>query len=250
MKTVKDILFELDLLVPSKLIVEVDNCGLIIGDMSSKVTACVMALDVTNDIVDLAIKQKAELIITHHPIIFDPLSTISYNSIVHKVVRNKLNVICVHSNLDAVSGGVNSVLINLLGITGSKMLKNTNHMGRIGRLKTDMNGVDLARFAKTMTHSPTANVSNGGNVISTVAVLGGSGGSYIKTAFDEGADAFITGEVKHSDYIYAINSGKTLITIGHHYSEVQVLNVLKAKLKTVLNEVVFIVDDNYKITVV
>lgn len=250
MKTVKDVLFELDLLVPSKLIVEGDNCGLLIGNMTSPVTACIMALDVTNDVINLAIKQKAELIITHHPVIFDPLSTIMENSIVHRVIRNKLNVISVHTNLDAVVGGVNTVLINLLGITGSKILKNTNNMGRIGRLKVDMKGIDLARFAKTMTDSPMANVSNSGNMISTVAVLGGSGGHFMNAAFDAGADAFITGEVKHHHYIYAVNSGKTLITVGHHFSEVQVLNALKAKLKTVLNEIVFIVEDKYSIRTV
>lgn len=245
LKRVKDILFELDLIVPPKYILDGDNCGLLIGDPFQPVTACVLALDVTDDIIELALKQKAELIITHHPIIYNALTNIPRSSIVHRIIRNNLNVICVHSNLDTVDDGVNDVLSKMINLVSIKVLKGTYGMGRIGRLKNDLTGFDLARYSKAVLRSPSAQVVFGDNIVSRVAVLGGAGGNFCMAAFDAGADAFITGEVKHHDYIYAINSGKTLITVGHNYSEVQVLNTLKAKLKTVLNEVVFIVDESY-----
>lgn len=248
MKSVKDILFELDLIVPQKYKFPDDNCGLLIGDSAQLVTACILALDVTNNVIDIAKKQKAELIITHHPVIFDPLRCIKSNTIVHRLIRNNISVICIHSQLDVADGGVNTVFANMLSLTGIKPIKRSDGMGRMGRLKSDLLGIDLARFAKTMLGSPSAQVVNGQNLISSVGVLGGSGGDYIQTAFENGVDAFITGEVKHSDYIYAINSQKTLITLGHHYSEVHILNSLKAKLKTVLNEVVFIVEEKYDVT--
>lgn len=247
MKLVKDILFELDLLVPPKLALQGDNTGLLIGDLMRPVTAVVMALDVTNEVIDLAKRQKAEVIIVHHPVIYEPLSVIKTNSIVHRLIRNNISVICAHSQLDIADGGVNSVLASLLGLTQVKVLKGTDGIARIGRLKSDLAGVDLARYVKTMLAAPSAHVANGQNIICTVAVLGGAGGHYMLTAFENGADAFVTGEVKHSDYIAALNSGKTLITVGHNYSEVQVLNTLKAKLKTVLNEVVFIVEERYDV---
>lgn len=247
MKYVKDILFELELLVPMKHVMEGDNCGLLIGDLQNPVTCCIMALDVTEDILKLAVKQGAELIITHHPVIYDPLYNIKQSTIVHRLIRSNINVICVHSSLDIVDNGVNGALAKQLNLTGVKLVKGTDGMGRVGRLKRDLSGIDLARYAKAMLNSSSVQVVNPDNMISTVAVLGGSGGSYIQKAF-ESADAYITGEVKHSDYVYAMNTtGKTLITVGHHHSEVQVLNQLKAQLKTVLNEIVFIVDEKYPV---
>lgn len=247
MKYVKDILFELELLAPMKHVIEGDNCGLLIGDLKNPVTCCVMALDVTEDVLKLAVKQGAELIITHHPVIYNPLFSIKQTSIVHRLIRSNINVICAHSNLDIVDNGVNAALAKQLNLTGVKLLQGSDGMGRLGRLKSELSGIDLARYAKAMLNSSSVQVVNPDNVIGSVAVLGGAGGNYIRSAFDK-ADAFITGEVKHSDYVYAMNHiNKTLITVGHHHSEVQVLNQLKAQLKTVLNEIVFIVDEKYPI---
>lgn len=250
MKTIKDILFELELIAPIDLSLKGDNCGLIVGSMDKVVNVSILALDVTNEVIDMAIKRKAELIITHHPVIYEGVKQILSDSILFRLIQNDIAVISGHTNLDIAMCGTNCELANRLDLVRVNVCKNTDKMGRLGKLRKPMTGEELAMFVKTRLDSPLVQVTNKLNKINTVCVLGGTGDDYMKAAFEAGADAYITGEVRHHSYIDAINTGVTLITAGHHHTEAPVLYAVKGRLKTVLNELVILVYDDYMSTII
>lgn len=250
MTTVKDIIFELELIAPLDLSLEGDNCGLIVGSMDKPVNVSILALDVTNEVIDMAIKRKAELIITHHPVIYKDVKQVLSNSVLYRLIQNDIAVVSGHTNLDVAMCGTNCELANRLDLVRVNVCKNTDKMGRLGKLRKPLTGEELALFVKTRLGAPLVQVTNKENKINTVCVLGGSGDEYMKAAFEAGADAFITGEVRHYSYIDAINTGVTLITAGHHHTESPVLYAVKARLKTVLNELVILIYDDYLATII
>ena len=126
MSKVKDYYDRLDQLAPYKTADELDNCGLLIGDMEAQVKRVLFALDVTEKIVDYAIKHKFDLIVAHHPVIFShPLRQITQKKLL-KLIENKIAVICAHTNLDMAKLGVNFVLANKLSLQNIHPLNMSN----------------------------------------------------------------------------------------------------------------------------
>ncbi|MEG0894598.1 MAG: Nif3-like dinuclear metal center hexameric protein, partial [Oscillospiraceae bacterium] len=187
-----------------------------------------------------------ELIITHHPLIYNPIKNITYDNVIARLIRHNISVISCHSNLDAVKGGVNDQLIQGLDLTNIDVLSKSDNMGRIGKSKSKMTGYQLALKLKAIVRAPYIQVINGDKSLRKIAVVSGSGGSYMDQALEKRADAFVTGEVKHDQIIYALNNNLVLIILGHHYSERVVLNPLKQKLQAVLNEILFVTEDNFE----
>ncbi len=245
MTTVNQIYNEINKLAPFSLALGFDNCGLLVGSKEKQITACILALDVTNEVIDLAIKHKANLIITHHPIIFDPIKSVTDDSRVYKLIKNDISVISAHTNLDIVDGGVNDVLVNLIGLTNVSIFENSDGVGRIGELKQEMTGKQLAQLVKQNINAKGVIATHTENTIKKVAVIGGAGGDYLESAITAGADAFITGEAQHHVVIDAINSDITLICTGHYYTEAPVLYSLKTRLEEKVSDVEFIIYDEF-----
>ena len=107
-----------------------DNSGLQLGRLNSNVSKSLLALDVTADVVDEAVELGAELIISHHPLIFNPLKCICDEKIL-RLIENKITVISMHTNLDVAYGGVNDVLLNALGASFESAL-DSDGCGRVG----------------------------------------------------------------------------------------------------------------------
>lgn len=205
-----------------------DHSGLQTGSMSRKVTGIVTALDCTDAVVDYAIKVKANLIIAHHPLIFAPLYAVCDGSVVAKLVKNDISLICAHTNLDLAKNGVNDCLAKKLELC-DPMSFGEDDLGRIGRLKAPMQPAEFAAFVKQKLH--TALIWwEGDRMIEKVALVGGAGSDYVADALSVGADAYLTGELKHNYFADYAASGMTLLSAGHYATEAVVLPKIKEKL--------------------
>ena len=114
---IKDIYDYLDTIAPFDSAAEWDNCGLSVGSLDSDVTKVIIALDVTDDVIDTAARESAQLVITHHPLLFAPVAQIKTDSLVYKAVKSGVTFIAAHTNLDKASGGVNDCLAKKVGVS-------------------------------------------------------------------------------------------------------------------------------------
>ena len=127
--TVQDVYNKIDQAAPFSLAMEFDNPGLLVGDPSEEVNGALVALDVTDEVISEAVSRGANLIVTHHPVIYSPLKRVTSDLLVWKLVRENLSVISAHTNLDIARGGVNDILAEKLALSGVETLP-PDHMVR------------------------------------------------------------------------------------------------------------------------
>ena len=197
-----------------------DNSGLLVGNSDASVTKVAIALDATMDTVKAAVDNECQLLVTHHPAIFSPLKSVTANDPVFYAVQKDLSIISAHTNLDAAIGGVNDCLSAALGLKNVKQLDGSGDvaMARIG----DLSAVSATSFATHLKMSLDCGsvkyVANSG-CIKKVAVCGGAGGDFIMAAFKGGADAYVTGECRHHERLFAKQLGIGLFECGHFATE-------------------------------
>lgn len=223
---VKEIYDYIDKIAPFKTAVKYDNSGIQIGDKKTEVNSVMFAIDITHDVIDEAVEKQCELIITHHPVIFEPLYNVKKGSVVYRLIENNLCVISAHTNLDMAKGGVTDIMLDMLGLTGTEVLeviyeekKTVTGFGKVCDLDKVMSVEELCELTKTAFGVKCLRYTDSGKQIERVAVCSGAGGSNIGLAIEKGCDAYITGDVKHSQFIEAKNKGLTLIDAGHFYTE-------------------------------
>ncbi len=206
---------------PFSLAEEWDNAGLLIGSPDREVTRVLVTLDATVGAIEAAKAIGAELIVTHHPVIFSPLKVLASDSIPYALAAAGIDVISVHTNADKAVGGVNDVLAARLGLTDLRATK--DGFCRIGQLSEPTNAHAFAKMVAEVLD--TAVRVNGGGLIRTVAVCGGSGGDFITPLASE-IDAFVSGEVRHHQWLEANALGVTVIEAGHYATEVSIVDTL------------------------
>ncbi|MBQ6172600.1 MAG: Nif3-like dinuclear metal center hexameric protein [Clostridia bacterium] len=231
---VEDIYLYIDSFAPFSSAMEFDNVGLLVGNKEKEVTHILMCLDITRNAVAEAVNKHAELIISHHPVIFNPLKSISSDSAVYDLCKNEIDAICAHTNLDAANGGVNDVLCELIGLKDTEIWTPEN-IGRIGY--TDSNMADFAKLVADKLEINHVNYIDCGKRIRKVAVMGGSGGGDIAFAIASGADTLLTGEMKHSQYIEAKEKGLNVVAAGHFNTEYPVIPSLHEKIREKFPEI-------------
>ncbi len=212
--TVQDIYAVLQQKAPLELAEEWDNVGLLVGDASIEVTAVVVALDMTKAVVETAVRKKAQLIVTHHPVIFDALKTVTAENMVHCLIRSGISVISMHTNADKTQGGVNDCLCEKLGLTNVEV--GPDGMSRIGELPASMPSNVFASYVSQCLDTA-VRVKQGSDMIRTVAVCGGGGADMVLAVLDR-VDAALTGEVKHHEWLL-VPCTKTLVDGGHYATE-------------------------------
>ena len=200
---------------------EWDNAGLLIGNPTDEVTRILVALDITHGAIKAAKALGANLIVTHHPVIFSPLRKLDSDSIPYALAAAGIGVISAHTNLDKAVGGVNDTLSVRLGLTEVQITE--DGMCRIGTLPKPIDADTFARH--TAAALETSVRVSGVGTIRTVAVCGGSGGDFIDTHIGK-ADAFVTGEVRHHEWLAANACGLIVIEAGHYATEVPVVDTL------------------------
>lgn len=229
---------------------EFDNVGILIGDGEVCVSSCIVALDCTGAVIQKAISQGAGLIITHHPVIFDPLKTLTAHSIPALCIKNGISVISMHTNMDKGAGGVNDALCAALGLENVKTILALDGFPlRTGTLPCEMSGDTLGEYIKTrLGGSVRYNATD--KKIKTVAVCSGSGGGYLFDAVSTGADAFITGDIKHNVFTDAQNMDFPLFDAGHFYTEDVIVGPLTQMLAEKFPTVKFIAEHCYNVNTI
>lgn len=229
---------------PTSLAEDWDNVGLLIGKRDSKITGILLSLDLTESIVDKAIEVGANLIITHHPVIFTSLKKITNDTLtgrkIIKLIESGISVYSMHTNLDSGKSGLNDFLgENILGMKNGKILDPMENngreygIGRVYKLDESLNIEKLSNILKEKLNLNSINVvrSKEEREIKKIALVSGAGASYWRKAKKLGAQVLITGDIKYHEAMDAREENFTLIDIGHFESEWIFSNLLESLLK-------------------
>ena len=195
-----------------------DNTGLAVGSESQTITKIVVALDVTEESLDYAIAEKAEVLLTHHPLLFEPLKVLKTDSLAYRLAQNGITAVSAHTNLDKAVGGVNECLAQQLEL--QDITVGPDGMSRIGILPQQMSPVDFGKHVAQKLQTP-VRIKEGCTAIRSVAVCGGAGAELVLPLLDT-ADAAVTGELKHHEWL-AVPPSKTMVDGGHYATEIVVL---------------------------
>jgi len=245
--TVKTLYSKLEERIPRELSMEWDNDGLMCApDPESEVRRVLVSLDVTDEIVDYAINEGFDVILSHHPLIFKPLSALNYNNHVSKKVIKLIiagvSVFSFHTRLDRLSGGVNDILADIIGLTDVQPFG--DGLGRIGVLPEESDLDDFANSIKLQLQADAIRVSDAYNSVRRVAVVGGSGGDYIKDAIACGADTFVSGSIGYHDMEDSSELGINLIEAGHYFTEFPVTEYLQELISEISEDIYIEIADS------
>lgn len=241
MYTVKDIYAMMNVIAPMKNLHEGDNSGLIVGNPDMPVKKVIFALDITCEVVREAIEIGANVIVAHHPVIFKPLYTLDESNPACLALKNDIACICFHSPLDMADGGINDIIFDMLNpalkLKKLEVLEQIHSDGRgygftcsvgekilpeeLGKLLRNIFGCTIVRY------------TNSGKEIRKLAFCSGGAGGNLPLAIVQGADAYITGDVKHDQWITARNSGIALYDCGHFHTEDIAVPYLISRFKAV-----------------
>ncbi|MDR2598956.1 MAG: Nif3-like dinuclear metal center hexameric protein [Oscillospiraceae bacterium] len=214
----------LDKIAPFNNQSKTDNSGLIVGDRNTEVKRILVCLDVTNKVVVEAVEKGIDLIIAHHPLMYRPISKISSFDPLHALVKNNINLIAVHTNLDVAAGGVVDLMLKKFGFPGSDIPiipcnPDGTGYGRITELDSPVSAKDLAEKCKTMFDCTVVRYVDAGKAIKKVGVTSGSANELVELALNEGCDALVCGEVSYNRFLFAADYGISLIEAGHFHTE-------------------------------
>ena len=226
--TVKNIFDYINSIAPFENQCEWDNSGLVVGGFDSQVKKIGVVLDITSDSVRYAAGNGIDLIVSHHPVIFRPVKTFLADDIPFMLAKNGISAICTHTSLDIAKGGVNDALAEALGFENAIPLADSGDESMVRVIETAETTADeLAKLVADKL-STCVTVADGGKPIRKIALCGGAGADFFEKA---NCDAYITGEVKHHEYLQAKECGITLIAAGHFETENPVVTVIANKIR-------------------
>jgi dinuclear metal center YbgI/SA1388 family protein len=224
-----------------------DHVGVQVGNPNQTVTKLMTTLDVRPAVVDEAIKKGVDFIFAHHPVMFKPAKNLDtrdpQNAMYAKLLANQITVYAAHTNLDTANNGMNDWLAAQLGLTNCVPLVYAGNdpvsgcpvgMGRVGDLPQPLSVQDFARTclgAFGVAGVRLVTPKDGPELISRVAILGGSGSEFYPQAQDSGAQAYVTGDVSYHTAHDIQASGLIVVDPGHHI-EVIAAKKLAALLNT------------------
>ncbi|WP_327395269.1 Nif3-like dinuclear metal center hexameric protein [Varibaculum vaginae] len=213
---------------PPDLAEEWDRVGLIVGRPSSPIDKVLVAVDPVDTILTEAIERRAQLIVTHHPLYLRGTSFVAATdpkgSLVHRLIENGIALFNAHTNADSAAGGVADCLAQAVGLEDTRPLiphtENTGS-GRIGRLAVPMPLRDFANKVAQSLPSCPAGILVGGELdasVSTVAVSGGSGDSFLTDARRAGADVYICADLRHHPASEHLAGGRPYLICATHWA--------------------------------
>lgn len=214
----------IDSIAPFDTAMGFDNAGLLVGSRDTQSENVLCALDVTGSIIDEASRLGAKIIITHHPVIFDPLKKLESGSLVYRLASLGITVISAHTNLDIAPGGVNDTLAEALGVITEEGTDGDCML--IGRLEEETDAKLFALRIRNTLGCSGIRYSERNGKISTVAVACGAGGGSVFAAAGRRADAVVTGEIKHHEILFAHENNIAVFDTGHFRSEDLYINKL------------------------
>lgn len=244
MARVGEIFEYLNELAPVSLKMDFDNVGLLVGDAEKEVHKCLVALDITDEVIAEAKSLGAQLIVSHHPIIFGAVKRVTADDLVGRkiiaLVRNDISAVCMHTNLDIALGGVNDALMAALSAEPRRWLEACGcdamgspvGCGRIGELAEPMIFGDFLKLCKSALKANGLRYHYAGRPVKKLAVMGGAGGSSLIDAVRAGCDTYVTSDIKYNSFLDAKELGINLIDADHFCTENVIVPVLADKLRT------------------
>lgn len=240
MSKVKDIYDYLNLRFPFDTQEKWDNSGLLCGSFDADVSRCVVSLDADLYSLQFAGQNGAQLLLAHHPIIFDPLKRIEYNSPIWKAVNLGISVIACHTPLDKGSGGTNDVICSLLGLHDITI--SDDGFIRLGSTEKETTVKEVAAKTADVLDADVGYILPD-RIVRRIAVCTGAGGDEYPAAIEMNADCLLTGETKYHELLDAKDHGFPIITAGHFETEQPAMAVLCEELKKQFPDVYFILSE-------
>ncbi len=216
-----------------------DNSGLQIGDVNSEIVKVLVCLDVTEKVINEAISIGANLIVSHHPLIFHGIKHITEKTYIERVIRtaikNDIAIYSMHTNLDKIQNGVSCRLAECIGLKNISILSTDIHnnnigLGAIGELDEEYDEIEILNKVKQLLHinaikhSPLLNKK-----VKKIALCGGSGAEFIQDAIDKGAEIYFTADIKYHEYFMPENQ-IVIADIGHYESEIITKDIIYEQL--------------------
>lgn len=224
MAKVKDFYGYLNSIAPFETQEDWDNSGMLVGDMNAEVKKAAVVLDITHEEIKKAKAIGADLIISHHPVIFNPIKSVTKGSVPYELVASSINALCCHTPLDIADGGTNDSLAELLGINVTRA---DDPILRLGTVEPTTAQELAGKIANTL--NTKVRYADADKTIKKIAICTGAGCSLIEAAGE--IDAFITGDASHHNFLDCVQAGITLIAAGHYETEIIVVPVLVKKLQ-------------------
>ena len=234
---VRDIIAVIEEFAPLSIQEGWDNSGLCVGSPDDEVTSALFALDCTEELVDEAVACGADMIITHHPLIFSGLKKISpddqVGAAVIKAIKNGIAIYAAHTNADKVIAGVSGAMAAKLGLADVRILSEDGEgtgLGVVGDLPRSLTSDEAVALVKEKFDLKMLKASRPLETrISRVAMCGGSGGSMIGAARKSGAQLYISGDISYHNFF--TDEGFMIMDIGHYESEIEIVNILFSLIK-------------------
>ena len=237
MATVGDIYELLNERAPFSMQMDFDNAGFLVGRRCARVQRVLVALDITQAVVEEAAEKGCQLIVSHHPVIWGGAKSVTDETLTGRKIlamaEHGIAAICAHTNLDMARGGVNDALAAALGLGDVQLLGEESvdlngrpcGLGRVGYVR-EQSLAEFAALVKAALGTGGVRACGGGKPVRKVAVGGGACGNMIMDVLDRSCDTFVTADVKHDMFLDAQGAGLNLIDAGHYATEHVVCRVL------------------------
>ena len=234
---VKDIIRVIEEFAPLSLQEGWDNSGLCIGSPEDVVSSVLLGLDCTPELVDEAIACGADMIVTHHPLIFSGLKKISPDNpvgeAVIKAIKAGISIYAAHTSADKVIAGVSGAMAARMGLEDVQILDEDGEgtgLGVVGNLPEPLSSEEVVKLVKKSFGLKAMRASKPvDGKISRVAMCGGSGGSLIGAAMKSGAQLYISGDISYHNFF--TREGFMIMDIGHYESEIEIVDILFSLIK-------------------
>ncbi len=236
---------ELERIYPFYLAEKWDNVGLLCGNRQSDIKKVMVSLDASIDVIGEAVLAGANMIVTHHPIMFSGVKSVTMDTvdgrIIYSLIKNNISLFSAHTNLDASENGLSRYMAGLLGLENIAVLVPHENIigagigvtGDISR-KKDMSVSELALHIKEVLKTDFVRITGSGEKkVKKAAVVTGSGGDYVKDAVRAGVDVLITGDIKYHTALDADFLGLSIIDAGHYATEKAAADIFENTLKKI-----------------
>ena len=220
----KEIINVIERTYPRQAAMEWDNVGLLVGRTDKEVKRVLVALDMTDEVLEEAIAMRADMVVTHHPLIFAPLKKITdehfIGNRVVKLLQHDISYYAMHTNYDVL--GMAQLSGDILGLDSTDALEVTDMeslegIGRVGELENEVTLKELCEIVKARFELEGVKVFGDlDSKVKQVAISPGSGKSMLKAALVKKVDVLITGDIDHHEGIDAVAQGTAIIDAGHY----------------------------------
>lgn len=245
MTTIDDIMKYFETFAPVGSQMDFDNSGLLVGDRENIVSRVLLSLDITEEVVLEAEKLGCELVISHHPVIFNPIKHMDSHNPAYLLANRGISALCMHTNLDlGTEFGVNVALADAIGVHNAK-LADVGECLFVGSLDNTVEMKSFAQSVKASLNCDGLRYTDLRPSVKTVAVSSGVGGSNVFEAARLGADVLVTGEIKHHEINAANSLNINIIDAGHFKSEDIVILPLIKRLSDKFSDIIFTKSKSY-----